>query len=1499
MKNMNRFSTGKKHQSSIFIKNSSLFLFISFCLISRLYAQSDGLPRGAQLPYIRYESEAATRGGGATLQQALTYDQNAIASEASNQQYVSLPSNGSFVEWTVTSSAQGFNMRFTMPDNASGTGLTGALGIYVNGIKMQNASLTSYWAWQYFPSGQHEPVQTPGGKTFMRFDEVHFRLNSSVSAGSVIRIQKDNGDALTYGVDFIELEPVPAALSAPANSLSVTSYGAIANDQGDDFAAFNQCIAAASSQGKAVYIPAGRFLLSDKITLNVNNMKIQGAGIWHTEIFFSTDKQFYGGILARSSNVEISDFSLNTQNNDRFKYDEANARIPGDPYKIYKGFMGTYGNNSRIHDVWVEHFECGFWIAGYDPPYPIDVTTNLVISRARIRNNYADGVNFCQGTSSSVVEYSNIRNSGDDGLAMWPNNAFSAPTERDNIFRYNTIENTWRAGGIAIFGGTGHQVHHNIIRDGVGGSAIRFTNDFPGYTFEQAGATINIDENTIVNCGTSYDLWDQKRGSIEFYCPQGIFNLEFNNNDIINSQRHGVQIYGNNIRNIRFNNTKIDGTGLDAFVDTPPQDAWGGFGILAQAGSEKVTFNNVSFNRLESGEVKNHNTGFIIEIINSNIPLTGITLAPASLSLPQGQTGNLTVTYSPSNATNKQITWTSSNTAVATVAPGGTGLGTVTAVGVGSAVITARSADGNFTRTSNITVTPAVNIMATDAAAGEGGNPGVFTIATSGISSDVTVGYTVSGTATSGDYSANPSLSGSITLTQAAPSKTITIIPVDDTSFEGSETLQLTLQPGSGYNLGGNTVASVIIADNDNPPCTSPAIALVSGTAPVINQTIESVWSPAPIRNISNVTLGGMPGDYSGRWRALYNNSNLFLLVEVNDANRFNDSGGSWWEDDVIEVFIDGNNSKGTTYDGQNDFQLGFRWNDATIRVGGNSVNNTAGIVFSEYATGSGYNLEVSIPWSTIGVTPAVGNAIGLDIQVDDDDNGGVRDSQIASFATNTTAWQNPAVFGTVYLTTCGGPVNQAPVANAGPDKSLSAGIASTTLPGSGSDPDGNPITFSWTKVSGPTVTLTNTTTATAGVSGLTDGSTYVFQLTVSDGSLSSSDQVQVTVASVNVPVTGVSVSPTSASIGTGGAQQLTATVVPANATNKNVSWSSGNTAVATVSSSGLVTGVSAGSAIITVTTQDGNRTATSTITVTSGDPPGTITCYRTTGAITVNGSLSESSWNVSRAVAKHVIGAPNNTVTFGVLWDNSNLYVGVRVLDASLHSDSPDPWENDAVEIYIDANNNKLSTYDGRDNQFIKQYNSSGLLTKITTSGVQHAWTAITGGYSIELSIPWSQLGPVAPVAGLTIGFDVGYDDDDNAGARDGQAVWNGTINNYQNTSAFGSLVLNSGNSPGAGARIKTGSGPDPGAEEGVEQSNLSVSVSPNPVRNNEATILLPAHRFPVPLQVFNTNGRIVYRGVIDGNEATVDFSTEAKGLYLFKLVVDQRMVVKKVIVE
>ena len=1297
-------------------KNVFQFVLLFVCYAPLcMQAQSDGLPRGASnMPYTRYESENGSYGGGASLQSSVQFIQSDIASEASNQKYVSLSSGGSYVQWKTTSAARGVNLRFTMPDNSSGTGLSGSLNLYVNNVLTKTINLSSYWAYQYFDvGGEGDPYQTPRVKTFMRFDEVHFTLDNTINAGDTIKIQKVNNDGITYGVDFVELEPVPAAITLPAGYLSVTDYGAVANDATDDYAAFNACIAAAASQGKNVYIPAGRFLLSDKLLLNVTNMKITGAGIWYTQVYFSTDKQFYGGFMSRSSGVEISNFTLGTANNDRLKYDEANPR-DGQKYKIYKGFMGTYGSGSYIHDVWVEHFECGFWIGGYDAPYPVDVTRNLTISNCRIRNNYADGVNFCVGTSGSTVTQCSLRNNGDDALAMWPaSDVQGSVQERNNIFSNNTIENNWRAGSIAIFGGTGHQVHHNYIKDGVAGSGIRFTNDFSGYGFEYPGDVTHIYENTIENCGTSYDLWNERRGAIEFFAGTGIFNMQFDNTTIINSQRDAIRLNGNNLHHIVFTNTAINGTGKDTVTRNVPADIYGGFGIYCEANSQTTTFNNLSVTDAESGTYINRNAAFQLIFQNVNVPVTGVSISPAGdTTLALNQSIQLTPVIIPADATNKTVSWSSSNTSVVTTDASGK----VTAVGTGTATITVTTGEGSKTATKKITVNAAVNVKATDDAAGEGGNTGAFTISTAGITQAVTIPYTVSGTATTADYTANPALSGSVTLSPSQLSQTITITPVDDNQFEGAETIKLTLLRGTGYNLGPDTVAVITIADNDNPPCAAPVIALVNGTPPVINETIETVWATAPAKAIDQVVLGTRPADYSGKWRALYDNNYLYLLVEVSDATRINDSGASWWEDDVVEVFIDGNNSKGTSYDGANDFQFGFRWNDNTIHTGGNSLANTTGINFKMVATASGYNAEIAIPWATIGATPAIGKAIGIDVQVDDDDNGGTRDAQLTSFATNTTAYQNPSVFGTVYMTACSGDSNPPPV------------------------------------------------------------------------------------------------------------------------------------------ESGIVHSYPAG------------------------------------GTITIDGVVNEAAWKQNNNINKNVIGTLNNTVTFGALWDNNNLYIAVKVLDNTLNNDSPDPWNNDGIEVFIDANNNKLATYDGYDNQFIKGWNSSTLFSKVAVNGVQHAWAAINGGYTVEISIPWSQLG-ITPTAGRQIGFDIANDDDDNSGDRDAQGVWQGTVNNYQSTAAFGTLVLENTATALVNNLI----------EQNLRTATMgetSIQIVPNPVSNGSATVLVWGVSETGTIKVFDMAGHLVYT-TKGGLRIPLHLQALSKGMYMVQYESGTRLINKKLLIQ
>ncbi|MDR2739488.1 MAG: Ig-like domain-containing protein, partial [Treponema sp.] len=122
------------------------------------------------------------------------------------------------------------------------------------------------------------------------------------------------------------------------------------------------------------------------------------------------------------------------------------------------------------------------------------------------------------------------------------------------------------------------------------------------------------------------------------------------------------------------------------------------------------------------------------------------------------------------------------------------------------------------------------------------------------------------------------------------------------------------------------------------------------------------------------------------------------------------------------------------------------------------------------------------------------------------------------------------------------------------------------------------------------------TVDANGKVSGVTAG-TATITVTTTDGGKTAACAVTVQAEAVIIAVTGVSLSSATLTVPVGGVGSLTATVSPADAANKAVTWSSGDDAVATVTN-GVVTGVATGTATITVTTTDGGHTAACTVTV-------------------------------------------------------------------------------------------------------------------------------------------------------------------------------------------------------------------------------------------------------------------------------------------------------------
>lgn len=511
---------------------------------------------GAVMPYTRYDSRQATLGGGASLVSSADFNNMNIASQASEQSYVTLPSSGSYAEWRVTTGGDGVTMRFTLPDTSDGMGQNGSLDVYVNGTKVKTVNLTSYYMWQYFSSG-HPADSNDGGKPCFAFDETHFRLNTPLKAGDTIRIQSTGANSLTYGVDFLEIEETGRPIAQPANSYSVLDYGAAPDDGIDDYSAISACIAAANKDGKDVYIPAGTYHIGQIWRLYGSDIKITGAGMWYTNIQFTSAERGMGGISGGwtgtagdakdgyCKNVEFCNMYINSNLRSRYNQEA-----------VYKCFMDVW-DGAVIHDIWEEHFECGFWFGDYNGN--MNYGDNAKVVNCRIRNNLADGVNFCMGTSNSTVYNCSIRNNGDDGLAMWNDSNMGAKDESNNVFCYNTIDFIWRAGGIAIYGGNNHKVYNNYIADTFMSAGIHLNTTFNGYKFSNCD-NIEFSNNVIVRSGTTSDSWNEDLGAIDI--KGEVKNITFNNTRIYDAQHEGLRIW-DSPTGIVFNDTKVYGAGVD------------------------------------------------------------------------------------------------------------------------------------------------------------------------------------------------------------------------------------------------------------------------------------------------------------------------------------------------------------------------------------------------------------------------------------------------------------------------------------------------------------------------------------------------------------------------------------------------------------------------------------------------------------------------------------------------------------------------------------------------------------------------------------------------------------------------------------------------------------------------------------------------------------------------------------------------------------------------
>jgi uncharacterized protein YjdB len=236
-----------------------------------------------------------------------------------------------------------------------------------------------------------------------------------------------------------------------------------------------------------------------------------------------------------------------------------------------------------------------------------------------------------------------------------------------------------------------------------------------------------------------------------------------------------------------------------------------------------------------------------------------------------------------------------------------------------------------------------------------------------------------------------------------------------------------------------------------------------------------------------------------------------------------------------------------------------------------------------------------------------------------------------------------------------------------------------------------------------PAVTWSSSNPTVATVSGgyvtpVGNGSCTI-TVTTNDGNYTTTSSVTI---AVPIAVTGVSVSPTSMSLTYGNTTgTVTATVTPSNATDKTINWSSSNTNVGTVNSSGVVTGVGNGSCAITATTNDGGFTASCSVSANLTPP-----VIHVTGV-----SVSPSSYTFTSAGSSLQLSAtisPSNATNKTVSWSSSNSSVAT--------------------------------------------VSSSGLVTSVTNGSATITATTQDGGYTSSCSITVNIPPPVVHVTGVSV---------------------------------------------------------------------------------------------------------------------------------------------------
>jgi hypothetical protein len=535
--------------------------------------------RGASVEFSEQEAENAATNGTIIGPDRSAYT---LPAEASGRTAVKL-TPGQYVEFTLPSAANAINVRYSIPDAPDGGGITAPLNVTVNGASRKTMTLTSQYAWLYnqYPFSNDPnadllhpdwwitecscvPAFTTPTPTITKpfrpshfYDEQRLTLGRTYGAGDKVRLTVPAASSAAWTViDLLDSQLVgpPSVDIVAAN---VLLFGADPLGKRDSADAFDKAIAFAKRTHLKVYIPPGTYQVNRHII--VDDVTIRGAGSWYTiikghEVALGTPAPdgsvhtgvgFYGedASAGGSTDVHLSGFAIEGDVRERIDTDQVNG-------------IGGALSNSTIDGLYLHHTKVAMWFDG--PMTNLRITNNVMVDQI------ADALNFHTGVTNSLVSNNFVRNTGDDGLAMWSEKIENA----NNTFDHNTVQTPVLANGIAIYGGTDNTVSNNLIADPIReGSGIQVGSRFGAEAFT---GHLWITNNTTVRAGT-YELnWNIGLGAIWIYALEKNIDadLQVVGNNFLDNTYNAIMLVSDfpvkdlySITNVHFKDLKVDGTG--------------------------------------------------------------------------------------------------------------------------------------------------------------------------------------------------------------------------------------------------------------------------------------------------------------------------------------------------------------------------------------------------------------------------------------------------------------------------------------------------------------------------------------------------------------------------------------------------------------------------------------------------------------------------------------------------------------------------------------------------------------------------------------------------------------------------------------------------------------------------------------------------------------------------------------------------------------------------